>query len=95
MCDSNLSGSHPFDGHLIKLKKVNIRKVGCELMRYQSMTSQLQEIQKKDKHQYWSQLPTAFISLSQSWYSDSDSVLTNPIGKDGQQGWPMYKTSTP
>ena len=30
------------------------------------VTGQLWEKQKKDEHQHWSQLPSAFISLSQS-----------------------------
>ena len=30
------------------------------------VTGQVWESQKKDKHQHWSQLPPAFISLSQS-----------------------------
>ena len=34
-------------------------------------------------------------SVSLNWSKDSDSVLTNLIGKDEVRDWSMYKTFTP
>ena len=47
------------------------------------VTSQVWESLKKDKQQHWSQLPPAFPKPVSTDLTKSDSVLTNPVGKDG------------